>query len=494
MLTLSISGVKAQNTPDNSWKYDQQFRPQFHFSPERGWIGDPNGMIRYDDLYHVFWWGHATSEDLVHWQEQPYPMTGDNGSFLYFSGSVVVDLENSAGFADANADHPPMVAIYTMHDQFTQDEAQGLSVSQDHQTFVYYDQNPVLDIDQPVFRDPTVFFHEPTQRWIMAITLSELHRIQFYASDNLKDWEYLSEFGPLGSQAGWWEVPDLVELPVEGDPSATKWVLICGVGPNRIQYFVGDFDGTRFISDDPSGKVNWLDYGADYYAARTYRDYDQTEQAEQRTVLMAWMGNWQYANDVPTTWGKGNLALPREISLRTTDDGPKIIQQVIPALESLRGSRIAIDTHELQGRQPLTEFMPPRNTYELELTFEILDPEARFGLQLAKNDELGLTVGYDAATSSLFIDRTQPENGDFSADFPKLMTAPLQPIDGEIRLRIFVDQSSVEVFANDGDVAMSALYFSNPDSTGIELFSENGKTLIKTFNAWELESIWGLKP
>lgn len=493
--TLLISfaaGTSAQNKPDNSWKYELKFRPQFHFSAADGWLGDPNGMIRYNGLYHVFWWGHAISEDLVHWTELPYPMTGDNGSFLYFSGSVVVDKENSSGFAQG--DQPPMIAIYTMHDQFADNEAQGLSISQDYTTFVYYDQNPVLDAEQSVFRDPTVFFHEPTDRWIMVVTLSEERKVSLYASRNLKQWEHLSDFGPMGAQLQVWEVPDLVELPLDSDPTRTKWVLFCGMGPNRVQYFVGDFDGTRFTPDEASlgeQDANWLDYGPDYYAARTYRDYDQVEQ---RTVMLAWMGNWEYANKVRTPWGKGTLALPREIMLRSTSDGTKIVQKPIPALEQLRQNEVQLGELELKGVRPLTEFTPPHNIYEIDVTFEISDPETRFGLRLAKNGDLGISVGYDSHTASLFIDRSQPENGDFSADFPKFVTAPLAPVDGAIRLHLFVDQSSVEVFANDGNVTMTALYFPEPDSTGIDVFSEGGSTTMKHFAAWELESIWGIKP
>lgn len=493
ILILSTAGVAAQNEPDHSWKYELKFRPQFHFSAADGWLGDPDGMIRYNGFYHVFWWGHAVSEDLVHWKELPYPLVGDNGSFLYFSGSVVVDKENSSGFGEG--DQPPMIAIYTMHDQFADNEAQGLSISHDYITFAYYDKNPVLDAEQPVFRDPTVFFHQPTNRWIMVVTLSEEHKVSLYASYDLKQWEHLSDFGPMGAQSQVWEVPDLVELPLDGDPSQTKWVLFCGMGPNRVQFFVGDFNGTTFTPDSSStggeADANWLDYGPDYYAARTYRDYDQLEQ---RTVMMAWMGNWQYANKVRTPWGKGSLALPREISLHSSEDGSKIVQKPIPALEQLRQNEVQIEERELTGITPLSEFAPPRNTYEVDATFEVSDPDARFGFRLAKNGDLGISVGYDVQASSLFIDRSTPENGDFSPDFPRLVTAPLNLVDGTVRLHIFVDQSSVEVFANDGEVTMSALYFPDPDSTDIEMFSERGDVLMKHFAAWELASIWGVKP
>lgn len=638
--------AKAQTTD-----YSEIFRPQFHLSARSGWLGDPDGMIRYNNLFHVFWWGHAESSDLVHWNERPYPMVGDDGSFVYFSGSVVVDENNTSGFARGSS--APMIAIYTIHDKTTGEETQGLSVSHDATSFDFYDGNPVLDSDEAAFRDPQVWFDEAAGRWLMVITLPEKRMVSFYASADLKQWEHLSDFGPVGARSQLWEVPDLFRLPVDGDPNNMKWVLLSGMGPNREQYFIGDFDGTQFTLDpaangyllrgegipgtvfadfenglpegwtaegDPiavgagdnlgfykvtgtlgggflstytpdslsgdrgqvtvtspvftieqsainflisggahsnltavnllvDGKVvrsasgdnttqmkwvgwdvsefagqqaqiqivdkytagdvgflnvdhivfsdtlmetgrehaNWLDYGPDYYAVRSYRDYDNVED---RTVLMGWMGNWEYARDIPTSWGTGALALPREIELRSYAGGLKIVQKPIPALAALRGDEVQLEQLVLDGTRALSEFSPTRNTYELETAFTITDPAAKFGLRLAISDGYYITVGYDARTSNLFIDRTHPENGEFSGYFAKYITAPLQPQDGMVRLRIFVDQSSVEVFANDGDVTMTATILPDPGSTGIELFSENGAVTLESLRAWELASIW----
>lgn len=649
LLALLLStGVRATaQTTD----YSEVFRPQYHFSAKSGWLGDPDGMIRYDDLYHVFWWGHAESPDLVHWNERPYPMIGDDQSFVYFSGSVVVDENNTSGFAQG--DSVPMIAVYTIHDKTTGEETQGLSISHDATNFTYYQQNPVLDSDDPAFRDPQVWFDEATGRWLMVIALPEKRMVSFYASSDLKAWEHLSNFGPVGARSQLWEVPDLFQLPIDGDPNNTKWVLLCGMGPNREQYFIGDFDGTQFTLDaeangyllrgegipgtvfadfetglpegwtaegDPiavgsgdnlgfykvtgalgsgflstytpdslsgdrgkttlvsplftiehsainflisggahsnltavnllidgevvrtasgdntaqmkwvgwdvsefAGKqaqiqivdnytagdvgylnidhivfsdtlmetgrehANWLDYGPDYYAVRSYRDYDN---AEDRTVLMGWMGNWEYARDIPTSWGKGWLALPREIELRSYAGGLKIAQAPIPALETLRGAAVQVGETTLAGSQTLDQFMPSRNTYEIEATFAVTDPVAKFGLRLAISESHSIAVGYDARTSNLFIDRTNPENGEFSGYFSKYASAPLQPQSDMITLHIYVDQTSIEVFANDGDVTMTATILPNPSSTGIELFSENGSATLKSLQAWELASIW----
>ncbi|MGZ6347026.1 MAG: glycoside hydrolase family 32 protein [Anaerolineales bacterium] len=486
-------------------RYQQPYREQYHFSPAAGWLGDPDGMVRFNNLYQLFWWGHAESKDLVHWNERLSPMIGDNGSFSYYSGSVVVDRNNTSGLA-VDPSQPPMIAIYTMHDKTSNQETQGLSISYDYKSFVFYDQNPVLTSERPAFRDPQVFYYAPTQRWIMVIALSDDRKVSFYASPDLKHWEHLSDFGPQGAFSQVWEVPDLFQLSVDGDPHHKKWVLLCGMGPNREQYFIGDFDGQKFTLDpalngflkgSPPASSNgperaaWLDYGADYYAVRTYRDYDN---AENRVVSMGWLGNWEYANAVPTSWGKGALALPRELGLQTYPGGLRIIQRPIPALEGLRQAPVQVGQRAVSGVSPLTEFKPRRNTYEIDASFEITNPKAKFGIKIAVygKDTYGVSIGYDAATSSLFLDRTNPEHGDFAGLFAKYMTAPLDAKDGKVRLHIFVDQSSIEVFANDGEVTMSALMFPGPESLGIELFSENGEATLANLSAWELDSIWGV--
>lgn len=226
-------------------QYNEKYRPQFHFSPKSGWIGDPDGLIYSEGKYHLFWWGHAVSEDLVRWQELPYPMKGGNRSFSYFSGSVVVDKENTAGLGTNS-----MIAVYTMHypgDSLP--EKQAISVSNDRINFNFYEGNPVLDVRKIFFRDPQVFWHEPTQKWVMAVTVPDMKKIHFYSSRNLKEWVYMSEFGDLGPRSAFWECPDLFEMDVDGEPGHKKWILLIGQGPNRVQYFMGDFDGKQFHAD-----------------------------------------------------------------------------------------------------------------------------------------------------------------------------------------------------------------------------------------------------
>jgi fructan beta-fructosidase len=242
-LIAACTKVSAQIAPVDV--VAQKYRPLYHFSPAKGWIGDPDGLVFNDGKYHLFWWGHAVSADLVHWKELPKPMKGDDGSFSYFSGSVAVDKDNTAGFGNNS-----MVAVFTRH--FPGDklpETQALSVSNNGgSTFNYYRNNPVLDINKIFFRDPQVFWYKPTGLWKMVVTLPDVQQIHIYESPDLKNWKFCSSFGGLGARNSFWECPDLYELPVIGSKEK-KWVMMIGRGPNKVQYFVGSFDGKIFAPD-----------------------------------------------------------------------------------------------------------------------------------------------------------------------------------------------------------------------------------------------------
>ncbi len=274
-LCLVVSGlVSAQNISEEP--YSEQYRPQFHFTPEENWMNDPNGLVYHDGRYHLFYqynphgdqwgnmsWGHAISDDLLHWEEQGVAIPVTDGVEAW-SGSAVVDHQNTTGFGSSN--NPPLVAIYTGHEP-GQPQTQYLAYSTDNgDNWTIYDGNPVLDIDNYDFRDPKVFWHDETDRWIMVVARAVDRVIDIYGSDDLKDWELLSEFGPTGSVDGVWECPDLFELPVDGDPDNTRWVLQIDVtdgspaGGTGAQYFIGDFDGEEFIAEDqvdelPDGEV-----------------------------------------------------------------------------------------------------------------------------------------------------------------------------------------------------------------------------------------------
>lgn len=474
-------------------QYNEKYRPQHHFSPAKGWIGDPDGLVKWKGKYHLFWWGHAVSSDLVHWQELPYPMQGGDGSFTYFSGSVIVDKNKTAGFCDSS-----MIAVYTAHKNDSVPEYQAISYSNDDTIFHFYKNNPVLDIQSNSFRDPQVFWYAPKQEWIMIVTHPYLHKVSFYSSKDVKQWKFLSDFGPMAAHDNDWEVPDLFQLPLDGDTTKMKWVLTIGQGPNRMQYFLGEFDGNEFIPDAQTIKQNkkqdgalWIDYGTDYYAARTWRDVDDT--SNKRIVMLGWMGNWSYAGRVPSSWGKGFESIPRDVSLKTFPEGIRLVQTPVPELKMLRKGTVVIGKKAISGTMPLKEFTPTKNIYELEAEFNT-NTKSTFGFNLLCGEGRKLVVGYDPIAKQLFIDRTNCT--DFNSDsifnkyFPVKMYAPLVLKTNVLKLHILVDESSVEVFANDGKVTMSCLTFPSDKQTEIELFAKSGTVNLLNMKAWKLKSIW----
>lgn len=464
--------------------YTEKYRPQYHFSPQKGWIGDPDGLIKFRNTYHLFWWGHATSQDLIHWTEQPYPMKGGTG-FHYFSGSVVVDKNNTAGFGDS-----ALVAVYTMHTTDDKPEFQALSYSIDGLNFQFYKNNPVLDIGSNSFRDPQVFWYEPSAAWIMVVTHPHLHKISFYKSANLKEWTYLSEFGNQGATGNDWEVPDLFQLETEDQPSIKKWVLSIGVGPNRMQYFVGEFDGVKFIADKNtcntgSGTgVMWADFGTDFYAARTWRDLDNPSS---QVTWLGWMGNWSYARDVPTSWGKGFESIPRNLSLKKIGCSYQLIQRPIPALKMLRSDSASL-RFQVADAEKTIQSIPPGNSYELHADIDLANAKS-VGFNLMKGNGKKLVVGYNRSAEELYIDRsnvTDATDSSFLSRFRTNMKAPLKA-GNKLSLVIFVDKSSVEVFANDGELVLSATTFQGEEQQAASFFAD-GKA-DATIQTWRLKSI-----
>jgi fructan beta-fructosidase len=292
-------------------QYDQPYRPQIHFSPRQHWTNDPTGLVYFEGEYHLFFqhnpvgdvwghmsWGHAISKDLVHWQPLPVALPEENGTMI-FTGSAVVDDKNTSGFC--NGGKPCLVAVYTGHTPPIQ--TQNIAYSNDRgRSWTKYARNPVLNLNMSDFRDPDVFWSNEGNCWIMAVSLPNDHKIRFYRSSNLKNWERAGEFGPSGATSGQWECPDFFPLPVDGDERNTRWVLKIGINPGALQggsgeqYFVGRFDGTRFINENPASTTLWSDYGKDCYCALTFKNLPPA----QGPVMLGWMSNWQYAAKVPT--------------------------------------------------------------------------------------------------------------------------------------------------------------------------------------------------
>lgn len=467
-------------------------------------MNDPNGMFFFEGEYHLFYqynpfgdkwghmsWGHAISRDLVHWDHLPLALAEENGVMI-FSGSAVVDWKNSSGFGKRG--QPPLIAIYTGHHTTKPLQNQHLAFSNDRgRTWTKFSGNPVLDIGEKDFRDPKVFWHEPTRRWIMTVAWPTQRKVRFYASANLKEWSHLSDFGPAGSTKGIWECPDLVPVRVEGKPRQSKWVLIVNVGSGApaggsgCQYFVGDFDGARFALDPAAQPPLWADSSRDFYAAVSWSDIPKRDG---RRLWIGWMSNWEYARDVPTSPWRSAMSLPRELALRLTDDGFRLIQTPVRELRKLRAQHyhrgsgtVAEATDWLRSNSAEGEGL------EIEVEFEAIST-ANFGLKVRKGNPDETVITFDPSLNRLSLDRTRSGKTDFHPKFSGVYEAPLRARAGRVQLRVLVDISSVEVFGNGGEATLTALVLPAPSSRGLEFWSASAGAKIRRLDIWKLRSIW----
>jgi fructan beta-fructosidase len=496
----------AARTDDD---YREQWRPQFHFSPAKNWMNDPNGMVFYDGEYHLFYqynpygdkwghmsWGHAVSRDLVHWEHLPVALYEEN-DVMIFSGSAVVDWQNTSGFGRDG--RPPLVAIYTGHYTKKPLQNQRLAYSNDRgRTWTKYVANPVLDLGEKDFRDPKVFWHEPTRRWVMAVAWPEHRKIRFYASPNLKEWTHLSDFGPAGSTTGIWECPDLFPLNAENQAGARKWALIVNVGSGAVaggsgtQYFVGDFDGRQFTADGSSqASALWADWGRDFYAAVSWNDIPRHDG---RRLWLGWMSNWEYANDVPTSPWRSAMSIPRALSLRKTAEGWRLVQRPVQELAKLRGERRQLALAKLTGHADLSKLNAvTAGLFELEAE---LQPDAHAELQLklltGASEETVLRA--DLTSRKLMLDRARSGAVGFHQKFPGTVSAPLPLREGRLKLRLFVDTSSIEVFAGDGEVALTSLILPSAGARRLDLSVARGELRRAHFTVWKLASAWSARP
>ncbi|MBI3414204.1 MAG: glycoside hydrolase family 32 protein [Verrucomicrobia bacterium] len=660
----TFAGASSENVAAEL--YREPFRPQFHFTPERNWMNDPNGMVFYDGEYHLFYqhnpfgdkwghmsWGHAVSRDLFHWEHLPLALAEENG-VMVFSGSAIVDWKNSSGFGKNGK--PPLVAIYTGHYTTKPLQNQHIAYSNDRgRTWTKFSGNPVLDIGEKDFRDPKVFWHAPTKRWMMTVSWPVQRKVRFYASPNLKEWTHLSDFGPAGSTTGIWECPDLFPIAVEGGTKQSKWMLIVNVGSGAAaggsggQYFVGRFDGKQFTLDPsfpkpqpefvPVGKIIadferddyagwhstgdafglapargkigdqqtvdgfrgrglvnsfargdaaqgtltspefeiladflsfligggnhvgatclnllidgrvartatgdnaerlswkswnvrelrgkkavleivdlhtggwghinvdhilmadaparpasepalWLDYGPDFYAAVSWSDIPQRDG---RRLALGWMSNWQYAQDVPTAPWRSAMSLPREFALRRTAEGLRLATQPVRETHQLRGEHHRLDGATIREANDWLQRNGIRgDKLEIEVEFATTG-QSEFGLQVLKSASEFTAIRCEPGRQQLVLDRTHSGKTDFHSKFSDVYEAPLQSRNGSTRLRIFVDTSSVEVFANDGETALTALVFPSANSRGMEFSAAFPAAKIKRLDVWKLKSAW----
>jgi len=651
MLTGNL-GVYGQVTSNRS---SDEYNPEYHYYPSF----DPTGLFYYAGQYFLNW-GAAAGKDFVHWDMTSYglerskmfgrlrsggpaaPSQPRPQVISGMSGTVVVDWNNSSGLGKNG--NPPLVALQMDWQRksivFSNDTAR---------TWIRHDSSVVIPNSTGIYRDPKVFWYEPDKKWIMVMGWSEIQEVKFFSSKNLFDWEYMSKFGPWGAVAGQWECVDFFPLAVDGNASNIKWVLAISLQPRNGEYFIGDFDGTKFTLDKdfvrklsydkymPSGdmlfdfersldewkmegdafidcptveeesngkegyrsiksrgtgkgkitspeftigrncinflagggyypgeecvnliidgkvvrtqtginsnahmswtgwdvtefmgknarieivdnidgrgisargyifcdaimlcdelpktpyeeynpgweKAFWADWGPDFYAVRSWNNYAPEEK---RTIWVGWMGIWTYAFTEP---GPGHFSVPRNLELKTFDEGIRLVQNPIKELESLRTSHKTAEENSFEGTWQPKKFIPTKNAYELVVEFENISA-AEFGLNLCVGENEKTVVGYDASREELYVDRRNSGYDDFSKVFPVISKGPLKNRTETIRLHIFIDKCSVEVFGNDGETTISSKIYPGATSTGITLFSNKGKVKVKSLELWELNSI-----
>ena len=480
IIFCSFTGLMARENSDSA-TYSEKYRPQFHYTPAHRWMGDPSGLIKHNGKYIAYNWGASESDDLVYWNEiNNHAILDVPEDRATFTGSTVVDKRNTAGYGpDA------MVAVFTGFHEDSKKQAQDIAFSVDGgKTYHYYDRNPVLDIWSTEFRDPTVIYDERAGRWVMVVAKALEKKVAFYGSKDLKSWEWLSDFGPLGDQDRSWECPDIFRLPVDGDRNNMKWVLVVSVNWAREQYFIGEFDGEKFIADEPDQYPLYVDQGLDYYASRVFQDYDSKDFP---VYTLGWVCTWDYAQTQPSDWGKGIWSIPREYSLRTTNDGVRLFQTPLPALTQLRGKQFSYTGNLKPGVKELKKISGMNNTYELEAEFDVKGNEA-FGFYLCEGDGRRLVLSYDPLSQNLTLDRTNVADTEIPK-FDRMAFCHVPLRDGKLLLNIFVDKSTIEIFADNGAAVMTALTYPGDAQTGVSLFSLSPSNSVR-LNAWPLSSIW----
>lgn len=499
--------IDIQGVPENAlcWKelkmsdsFDmtnkEKFRPVYHHTPAYGWMNDPNGMFYKDGVYHLYFqynpygsvwanmhWGHSTSTDLMHWNFEGSAIVPDAWGAI-FSGSCVVDHNNTAGFGkDA------VIAFYTSAkaSPWGDVQSQSMAYSLDNgKTFVKYEGNPILTSSEKDFRDPKVFWYAPGKHWVMMLAVGQ--HMEIYSSVNLKEWKKESEFGAMqGAHGGVWECPDLVEIPVEGTREK-KWVLICNLNPggpfggSAAQYFVGSFDGKKFVNESPT-QTKWMDWGKDNYATVTWNNAP-----DGRCIALGWMSNWQYANNVPTRQYRSANTLARDLTLYR--EGQELYLKSTPSVEvkKARGKKVSIPSFRVSEKHEIVNlFEDNQGAYEVEILIQNAGA-SKIAFCLLNDKGEKVSMYYDLNRKQFVMDRSESGTVDFSKDFPAVTVAPAN-VDKELTLRLFVDRSSIEAFGEDGKFVMTNLVF--PSQPYVKMCFEADKNgyAVKTLNVYKLQ-------
>lgn len=472
----------------------ESFRPVYHHTPAYGWMNDPNGMFYKDGLYHLYFqynpygsvwgnmhWGHSTSTDLMHWKFEGCAIVPDTWGAI-FSGSCVVDHENTAGFGKE-----AVVAFYTSAKStpWGDIQMQSMAYSLDNgKTFTKYEGNPILTSSERDFRDPKVFWYAPGKHWVMILAVGQ--HMEIYSSVNLKEWKKESEFGAMqGAHGGVWECPDLVEIPVEGTREK-KWVLICNLNPggpfggSAAQYFVGSFDGKKFVNESPT-QTKWMDWGKDNYATVTWNNAP-----DGRCIALGWMSNWQYANNVPTRQYRSANTLARDLTLYR--EGQELYLKSTPSVEvkKARGKKVSIPSFKVSEKHEIVNlFEEKQGAYEVEIVIQNAGA-SKIAFSLLNDKGEKVSMYYDLNRKQFVMDRSESGTVDFSKDFPAVTVAPVN-VDKELTLRLFVDRSSIEAFGEDGKFVMTNLVF--PSQPYVKMCFEADKNgyAVKALNVYKLQ-------
>lgn len=472
----------------------ESFRPVYHHTPAYGWMNDPNGMFYKDGVYHLYFqynpygsvwgnmhWGHSTSTDLMHWKFEGCAIVPDAWGAI-FSGSCVVDHENTAGFGKE-----AVVAFYTSAKStpWGDIQMQSMAYSLDNgKTFTKYEGNPILTSSEKDFRDPKVFWYAPGKHWVMILAVGQ--HMEIYSSVNLKEWKKESEFGAMqGAHGGVWECPDLVEIPVEGTREK-KWVLICNLNPggpfggSAAQYFVGSFDGKKFVNESPT-QTKWMDWGKDNYATVTWNNAP-----DGRCIALGWMSNWQYANNVPTRQYRSANTLARDLTLYR--EGQELYLKSTPSVEvkKARGKKVSIPSFKVSEKHEIVNlFEEKQGAYEVEIVIQNAGA-SKIAFCLLNDKGEKVSMYYDLNRKQFVVDRSESGMVDFSKDFPAVTVAPVN-VDKELTLRLFVDRSSIEAFGEDGKFVMTNLVF--PSQPYVKMCFEADKNgyAVKALNVYKLQ-------
>ncbi len=432
------------------------FRPIIHFTPEKGWMNDPNGMIWFNGLYHLYYqyypngikwgamhWGHASSEDLINWKHHPIALFPDKKGTI-FSGTIIY----SPGFDKSKQ----LIAFFT-HFKFGL-QRQSIALSNDTINWEKYINNPILKNPGIIhFRDPKVLWYPDQEKWIMLLACGK--HIRFYDSKDLISWKYLSSFGRNdGEHGGIWECPDLLCF------NNSDWVLLVSIkngapnGGNGMQYFVGYFDGKRFINSNPAETKLWLDYGTDCYAGLTWSNIPSSEK---KPIFIAWMSNWQYASKIPTSPWRGTMTIARSLDLKTINNKKVLCSLPYYSIEKYQKPFLNENNFPLSNQ---IQYFLPTKTTSCDISLIIKDIVSKhFVLQLRNEIEDSITIEFDFFNAMLTLDRSNSGKINFSRHFPNKIKMPINSSLIDANIRILIDSCSIELFINDGESTLTCLVF-----------------------------------